>query len=162
MTSPPNACGTCTACCRVYAIKSPELNKPAGEWCQHCAVGKGCKVYDARPTVCVEFQCMWLQSQNRSTQPLPVELRPDKCKVVFNMSTNPNVITATTMPGAPDAWQRPVVRAMIDRMLRGGLAVSIGPPAASKQIVLGPNGTQRIVEMTEPDENGIQWSKEEV
>ena len=54
-------CGSCTACCRVYSIK--ELGKPAGTWCQHCAVGKGCKVYAERPKPCVEFTCAWLHSQ---------------------------------------------------------------------------------------------------
>lgn len=158
MTAPDSKCGTCTACCKVYAI--PELsNKPAGEWCQHCNVGQGCGRYETRPATCVEFECMWLQSQAKETTRQPLELRPDKCKVVFNMSTSPRVMTATTMPGTPDAWHKPIVRQLIDRMLRGGLAVAIGLPAASKQILLTSDGAQTIVEMTEPDENGIQWSK---
>ena len=58
-----NHCGTCTACCRVFAI--PALNKPAGQWCQHCDIGVGCKIYNSRPQTCVEYECLWLQSQKR-------------------------------------------------------------------------------------------------
>lgn len=154
--SPDNKCGTCTACCRVYAI--PAVGTKAGEWCKHCDIGKGCKVYADRPPVCVEFACMWLQSQRHA--PLPIELRPDKSKVVFNMSTNPKIVTATTMPGAPDAWQKPAVMKLIKGLNAIGLAVTIGPPAALKQLLLGPDGSREVVEMTEPDENGMQWSKD--
>lgn len=159
MTSPTeNKCGSCTACCKVYAI--PQINKPAGDWCTHCAIGKGCKIYTRRPATCIDFECLWLQSQRHA--PLPVELRPDKSKIVFNMSTNPKIITAVTMPGADDAWQRPAVRKLIDRILKGGVAVSIGPARTMVQRVLLPNGATKMVEMTEPDENGVQWSKENV
>lgn len=155
MTSPDNKCGSCTACCKVYAI--PELNKPAGDWCAHCAIGKGCTTYDDRPAMCVAFECVWLQSQRHIK--LGIELRPDKCKVVFNGSTNPKIITATTMPGSPDAWQRPAVRKFIDVLLRAGLAVAVGPPRAKTQLLLTHDGAATPVEMTEPDENGMQWSK---
>lgn len=151
-----NQCGTCTACCRVYAI--PELGKPAGAWCDHCDVGKGCKVYATRPARCAEFECLWLQSQRQQRVQLSAELRPDRCKVVFIPSTNDRVMTATTMPGAPDAWQRPAVRALIDRFLRGGIAVAIGTPQGRTQTVLRPDGRQQQVRMTAPDENGMQWS----
>ncbi len=151
-----NKCGTCTACCRVYAI--PELSKPAGDWCRHCDVGKGCKIYPDRPAPrCTDFKCLWLESQD--TIKLPLELRPDKCKVVFIMSTNPRVSTATTLPGYPDALQRPAVRELIDLMLLRGLSVAIGEPDAQTQLLLSPNGSQRLVEMTEPDEDGMRWSK---
>jgi hypothetical protein len=155
MTSPSNRCGSCTQCCRVFAI--PEFNKPAGKWCEHCAIGKGCKVYHERPARCVDFECLWLQADTRG-QPLPAELRPDRCKVVFAPTTNERIMTAITMPGMPDAWQSKTVRGLIDRLLEGGIAVAIGPAAAQTQLVLHPDGTQRQVKMTEPDENGMIWS----
>ena len=149
-------CGSCTACCRVYAI--PELKKPAGKWCDHCAIGTGCKVYEARPALCVDFQCLWLMSQSKDT-PLPAALRPDKCKVVFSPTTNPDIMAGITMPGAPDAWRREPVRGLIETMVTNNYRVVVGPPASTRKIMINHRG-EREVEMTEPDENGMQWSVE--
>ena len=63
MTSPSNRCGSCTMCCRVFAIS--EFDKPADKWCKHCAMGKGCTIYETRPERCQTYECLWLQSQNR-------------------------------------------------------------------------------------------------
>lgn len=154
-----NHCGTCTACCRVFDI--PQLEKPAGEWCHNCAIGKGCKVYETRPTVCVEFECLWLQSQQRSDpgEALPLALRPDKCKVVFGPSTDPNVMAALTMPGTPTAWRRKDVRALIDLLVRNNndYAVVCGAPRSTRRTHISRNG-EKEVRMTEPDSDGIQWS----
>jgi hypothetical protein len=166
MSDKPNACGTCTACCRVYAV--PELNKPAGPWCQHCIVGKGCAIYEKRPQLCVDYQCLWLQSQGRADprERLGDELRPDRCKVVFSpiargdMSTDPNMMAATTMPGAPDAWRRPAAKKLIDRMTDAGMRVVVGPPATLRKLLVDARGEQEI-EMTAPDANGMQWSRPE-
>jgi hypothetical protein len=154
-----NHCGSCTACCRVFSI--PEIEKPAGKWCDHCAIGKGCKVYDTRPKTCVDYECLWLMSQSRDDprQRLAPELRPDRSKVVIAPSTNPNVMGATTLPGSPDAWKRPAMHALLKTFVDAGLAVSIGPPAARYQTVWKSSGI-RQVEMSPPDENGIQWSVE--
>ena len=156
-----NHCGTCTACCRVFDI--PELKKPAGTWCQHCAIGKGCKVYDDRPQMCREFECLWLMSQKR---PDPREhmkpgMRPDKCKVVFSPSTNDRVMAATTMPGAPLAWQSPAVSKLIKRMIDGGdMAVVAGAPRSTTRTMIDSDGMHEV-RMTEPDENGMQYNIEE-
>jgi hypothetical protein len=152
-------CGSCTACCRVYAI--PELQKPAGPWCQHCAIGKGCKIYEDRPKLCVEFACLWLLSQSREDvrEHLPDELRPDRCKVVFSPTTNDNIMAAITMPGAPLAWRREPVRELIDAMIASDMHVVIGLPASTRKTMVDKRG-EREVEMTEPDENGMQWSVE--
>jgi hypothetical protein len=80
-------------------------------------------VYEQRPQRCVEFECLWLQSQKRENprERLGPSLRPDKCKVVFSNSTNgnPACVFATTMPGAPLA-QQPVVLDLIERLTRSG------------------------------------------
>lgn len=150
-------CGSCTACCRVYAI--PTLNKPAGPWCQHCAIGEGCKIYEERPALCADFKCLWLQSRTREDrrEHMPDELRPDRCKVVFSPTTNEAIMSAVTMPGAPLAWQRGPVRDVIGKMIASRMRVVIGPPASIRKTMLDERG-EREVEMTEPDENGMQWS----
>ena len=91
-----NNCGTCTACCRIFEI--PELAKPAGKWCEHCEIGRGCTIYNERPAVCQEFECLWLLSQQRDDprEHLAPELRPDRCKVVFSPSTNDRIMAASS------------------------------------------------------------------
>ena len=151
-------CGSCTACCRIFAI--PEIdNKPAGQWCQHCAVGVGCRVYQQRPKVCVDFKCLWLLSREREDpgEHFPEMLRPDQCKVVFSASTNENIMAATTMPGSPDAWQRKPVRKLIGTLVRAGYRVVVGQPASTDRIMFDHRG-QRDVKMTPPDQDGMQYN----
>jgi len=151
-----NHCGTCNACCRVFAI--PEVKKAAGPWCQHCDIGKGCKIYEDRPQVCVEFKCLWLLSREREPRDhLADNLRPDRCKVVFNMTTDDTIMAATTMPGAEDAWRKPHVRDLIDKLVRGmDYSVACGPPQSRRKTMIDKYG-EHEVEMSAPDENGIQW-----
>jgi hypothetical protein len=152
-------CGSCTACCRVYAI--PSLDKPAGKWCDHCAIGTGCKIYETRPELCIDFKCLWLQSRSREDrrEHLPDELRPDRCKVVFSPTTNEEIMSAMVMPGQPDAFRKGAARRLIETMVKGGMRVVAGLPQATTKVMIDENG-EREVEMTEPDENGMQWSIE--
>ncbi len=55
---PGRACGNCTMCCKLLRIE--ELDKPVGEWCRHCDIGKGCRIYDSRPEPCRGFNCGYL------------------------------------------------------------------------------------------------------
>jgi hypothetical protein len=152
-------CGTCTACCKAFAIA--ELAKPAGDWCKHCTIGVGCKIYEQRPPACSDFKCLWLQSQDE-TVPLPEELRPDRCKVLFSPTTNERVISAITTSGMPDAWRYGRVRELIDVMLNGRLAIVTGPANATRKTLLRNDAFGKLVEqevyMTKADENGMQWS----
>ena len=144
-------------CCRVYAI--PELNKRAGDWCTHCAIGKGCKIYDQRPKMCADFACMWLQSQwQEPALRMPDEMRPDRCKVVFGATTLEGLFAAMTMPGMPDAWRKGAARTIIDRLVGAGRRVVAGPPNSTTKTMIDQRG-ERPVEMTEPDATGMQWSK---
>ena len=106
--------------------------------------------------MCIDFKCMWLGSQE-TEHPLAMELRPDKCKVVFSPSTKPDIISAVTMPGSPDAWQRKKVKVIIDGMIKAGYRVVVGPPASIDKMMLDSTGMRRV-KMTEPDEEGMQWS----
>jgi hypothetical protein len=71
-------CGTCTACCRLMGVE--EFDKPDGQWCQHCAIGAGCRIYEDRPPSCRNWSCMWRQFPNLLPQE---ELRPDRCGFVI-------------------------------------------------------------------------------
>ena len=70
------SCGTCTLCCKFSEIA--ELKKPAHKWCQHCDIGKGCKIYSAKPSECSSFYCLWLYDER-----LPDDWRPDRIKCVL-------------------------------------------------------------------------------
>ena len=155
-------CGTCTACCKVFAIA--ELAKPIGEWCKHCAIGQGCKIYASRPAPCVDFKCLWLQSQEKESpfEPLPLEMRPDKCKVVISPTTNPQVICAITMNGSSDAWRKLPVRPVLRALVKAGFAVVCGSAGSTRRTLLEMNKDNVYVvseaKLTAPDENGMQWS----
>jgi hypothetical protein len=143
----------------VYAI--PSLDKPAGVWCKHCAVGVGCKIYEQRPALCVDFKCLWLQSQERELdERQPLELRPDKCKVVFSPTTKDGLFAAMVMPGSPDAWRKGPAARLIALMIKNGLRVVAGLPASTTKVMIDQYG-ERDVKLTEPDENGMQWSIDE-
>jgi hypothetical protein len=73
---PGRSCGTCTVCCYALPIDTPELNKLPGVVCRNCT-GRGCAIYDARPTVCQGFYCGW-----RMLPQLDEEWRPDRSGVL--------------------------------------------------------------------------------
>jgi hypothetical protein len=76
---PARACGDCVACCEVLNIDEPDMVKPAEQMCPHCT-GKGCGVYDRRPQVCREWDCVW-----RRIGSMPPETRPDRLDVLFTI-----------------------------------------------------------------------------
>lgn len=153
-------CGSCTACCRVFAI--PEIGKPINVWCTFCDIGVGCKIYKDRPQVCHEFMCLWLESQQQET-PMHPDLRPDKSRVVISATTSEKIISFTTMPGNPQAWRKGRAHSLAVALVKNGFHVVIGPPGSLTRTVLTmiPH-TGEIVEkqqrMTEPDEKGMQWN----
>lgn len=70
-------CGECSACCTVLAVN--ELLKPMRWACDHVACG-GCRVYEARPKSCRDFNCLWL----RGAIPGDESRRPDNLGVMFD------------------------------------------------------------------------------
>jgi hypothetical protein len=54
-------CGGCTSCCKDLTINAPDFQKPPGILCVHCIAGKGCGIYETRPSVCDGFYCGWRQ-----------------------------------------------------------------------------------------------------
>ena len=100
-----NKCGSCQACCKTPYLEAAEFTKPSHTLCKH-ACG-GCAIYDARPKECRVFKCNWLISQE-ADNPLPVNLRPDKCGVIFSHDTTDNRADLVEMhfdgEGNADAW----------------------------------------------------------
>lgn len=84
-------CGDCTVCCTISVVS--ELNKKAWEHCFNC-VDKGCRIYGKHPQVCKDFECAFLQGGTN------IELRPDKCGVMF-WKKNERIFCGANMTGLP-------------------------------------------------------------
>jgi hypothetical protein len=96
---PERSCGTCTLCCKVMHIV--ELESPAGQWCKHCAPGKGCKIHETRPPVCRQFFCMWMYWKHAGPH-----WKPEKSKMVLSLELDGQRIAAHVDPSFPGAWRR--------------------------------------------------------
>lgn len=74
-TPETRSCGDCQECCRVLAVNSETVSKPAWLRCRHqCATG--CGVYEERPTPCAVYRCMWKLGWG------PKNYRPDRLGLV--------------------------------------------------------------------------------
>lgn len=156
-----NHCGDCTMCCKLLCV--PEIKKMPSKWCPHCHIGKGCRVYETRPTSCREFECLWLLSQRQAGAEMPMALRPDHCKFVIAPITNENYITVQVDPGYRDAWKHPVALAILECMARR-FRIVIGWGPGRDKVLLRYDAARDVVlrqeiQISEPDENGMQWGK---
>jgi hypothetical protein len=97
--APGRACGTCTLCCKVFDV--PSLGKPAGQWCRHCAPGRGCGIHETRPEHCRSFHCLWM------TAPwLGPEWKPERSKMVLTVDPATRYLLVQVDPGSAAAWKR--------------------------------------------------------
>ena len=116
--APTNHCGECMACCFTLYIDEGPFKKPSRTWCNNCAGGFGCKVYQQRPRACRSFKCEWLASQERNDKMIAA-LRPDRCGAIFTSDRTHGDPLIIECHGTPDkhAW------AWIDEMQRVGFKV---------------------------------------
>jgi hypothetical protein len=114
MIAPGKACDDCGLCCKTMGV--PELDKPADTWCTHFAFGRGCNIYDSRPSGCRGFYCRWIQDPS-----LGPEWKPNKCKLVLFQDRRDQMLVHVD-PGAPGAWQREPYFSRLVQMARNGLA----------------------------------------
>lgn len=73
-------CDGCTLCCELLNV--PWMNSPAGHVCKHCK-NNGCEIYNKAPKDCLDFACAYSQMEKAS-----INLRPDKCGVIFERISN--------------------------------------------------------------------------
>lgn len=109
LSSTTRSCDGCSACCKVMHVL--ELNKPANQWCEHCAVWKGCLIYNERPTSCREFACLYLQDEQ-----MPEELRPDRSKVVLSINRDETALVAYVDPRQEEAYKRGPMGRFLERV----------------------------------------------
>jgi len=77
---PGRVCGGCTVCCKELMINEPELKKPSGVLCTHCAPGQGCQIHANWPRLCREWFCGW-----RYMPQLDESWRPDRCGILVEV-----------------------------------------------------------------------------
>jgi hypothetical protein len=110
---PGRACGSCTLCCKLLRIEA--LEKPAGEWCAHCAVGQGCTVYDTRPEACRGFHCGYL------TLPMvDAKWFPAKSRMIVYPAPDGRRITVLVDQARPNAWREAPFHAELKAWARHG------------------------------------------
>jgi hypothetical protein len=170
--SPPpvRSCEGCTLCCKIFGI--PELAKPRHEWCGHCEIGKGCRIYETRPPSCREFECGWLIDAS-----VPEHWKPAKSRMVLTTEDGGRRLVINVDTGRLDAWKKAPYYAEIKRMAaamaqrrgqvivwQGRNAIAILPdrdkplgPIAPGQIIVtterdGPGGGEIDVEVMSPEE----------
>ena len=98
-------CGDCTGCCTTFSIA--ELNKPLFARCVHvCATG--CTAYDARPSACRRFECLWRRGY------MDEQDRPDKLGLVMA----PRKSQLEIMEVWPGAAERPRAKTIMANLLR--------------------------------------------
>jgi hypothetical protein len=143
-----NHCGGCNMCCKIPDIA--ELSKPRNQWCSHCDTGKGCRIYETRPSPCRDFECLWLESQ-RERHPLPAQLRPDRCKMMLTFAQNRQDVLGFC--DAPDAWKRPAMLKLLRVLAGQGHRVMF---SAGPQNFAVDRDRIRPVELGEADAHGVR------
>jgi hypothetical protein len=140
------SCGTCTLCCKLFAIEGePLINKPINTWCRFCDPKAGCKIYDGRPKLCREYECLWLQSQAR--KPMPAELRPNRCKIIFDVNADGTLLVARVDPAYRGAEKAAPVVEFMDRLLRQGVMTYI--ICGETRQIYGHPGNNELVKIVE-------------
>ena len=92
------SCGSCKLCCKVLSIV--ELQKPKDQWCRHCEIGRGCKIYEDRPDECRNFYCGYLTSPD-----LKDHWFPATSKLVVVSELDGARVAIHVDPGRPHAWR---------------------------------------------------------
>ena len=112
-----NKCGSCTMCCETLPI--PEIHKPASVLCKNCIENKGCDIYSSRPQSCINFDCVYIQSDD-----MDESLRPNECGVTFEKVTT-KIYFGTELPKNVGSWKKENVINYIKRLNKQGISVVI-------------------------------------
>lgn len=148
-TPPLRGCGSCTLCCKLLEVHT--LNKPLGKWCDHCAIGTGCRAYDARPAECRDFICGFL-----TLKELDEGWRPSTARLLIGFEdVSHRTIFVHVDPARSDAWRRapyyPKLKEWARRAVagRGQVIVKIGVRAIvilpDRDVDVGPVGDDELI-----------------
>lgn len=127
-------CGECTLCCKHLAVT--ELSKPPNQWCQHCDVGHGCRIYSDRPEGCRKFECLWLQNET-----FPEDFRPDRIHATIHTTTDGNTPLIHIDPQTPDHYRYGRLGQFVNGCRNSGLDVII-VAGDRRKILTGASGKE--------------------
>jgi hypothetical protein len=113
-TAPParRECGSCGLCCKLFHV--PAVDKPAGQWCRHWAVGAGCSIHSDRPDPCREFFGLWMTDAN-----VAEIWKPERSRIVLSIFPGNGFLYAQVDPGSPQAWRKQPYFEDLRRMATG-------------------------------------------
>jgi len=83
-------------CC--YLGEIPDF-KPYNQWCHQCSSRLRCDDYEARPSPCRQFNCVYVRSM------LGTEWYPMRSHMVVSAHDNPKRMTVLVDPETPMVWQ---------------------------------------------------------
>jgi hypothetical protein len=119
---PGRQCGSCSMCCKVFAV--PVLEKPPGQWCKHCKPGRGCSIWTDRPQFCRDYHCFYMYEAR-----FPDIWRPDRSKFIMNFRATEKRYVVNVDPATPNAWrQEPyfsTLKAMSGDFLKDGMYLQV-------------------------------------
>lgn len=126
-------CGECTLCCFSHAVsprQGESFNKEAVTWCEHCAIGIGCKIYENRPIGCREFKCGWLTGLAADDE------RPDRTHVVMHrFLVSDTKFLLRLVETAVDALNSPRIQRVIQEQVRAGDLVGLHYLNGAKEVI---------------------------
>ena len=120
-------CDGCTLCCKVLPI--PWENSKAGEYCKHCSIGVGCSKFSEAQKDCISFKCVYNQLEKA-----PIELRPDKCNIIFEKVDN-SLFLGTMHPDYNEAYKEEVIQHELAKFFERGFSVVINSFTLEKPII---------------------------
>ena len=131
-----NACGECSLCCKLLGIE--EIDKQPGVWCRHCTPGAGCTIHEqaSYPTDCGTYVCLWRQAKDEGN-PLPDELRPDRCKVIVDAAKYERAHYVRCDVSSSNAWRNPKILGILAQLQRMGSTIYLAGPNKVKKLIIG-------------------------
>ena len=133
------SCDGCTMCCKLLRIDA--FDKPKSQWCVHCDIGSGCKIYEERPSECRDFNCGFLTEAH-----IGDHWKPAKSKMVIALASDGKRLTVFVDSDRPNAWRKEPFYSDIKKWARaaadnqGRVIVSQG----SNVITVTPDGETNL------------------
>ncbi len=125
------SCGPCTVCCFVGEVKEFG-HKPAYSPCPH-QVTRGCGIYPERPSVCREFECVWLSGQGRTDD------RPDKLGVFLTFVESDFGRICQIHEVLEGMLEAPAVVDYVRRLKVADKCIVIGVTQRGNYVIAGPS-----------------------
>lgn len=158
---PGRSCDRCTLCCKVMRVQ--ELAKPKSTWCPHCAIGKGCTIYETRPEECRGFFCGYRRWSEVGEHWFPAD-----SKMLLSPELDGTRIGIHVDPGSPSAWRKEPYLSEIRKMaaaafqrghyvvvIVGHRAIVVFPDREVDLGTLGPDETILTTVARRPGDNAV-------